>query len=183
MAGMTLEETAPETETKQTVWGIWHMENGVATLCESDESMTVYYDCAFFNQANATKYAEKLNSEWVANAARFGWFGKSEYFAAPLPEGCVAEWIDGETEELKSLEETATTEPPKAYVSVQNFGDTEQKKGLCETINNLTMFHAYVDSQGNVVIPCKLSEIGDLLSSLASHDATDWVEYSVQFGS
>lgn len=97
-----------ETETRPILWGIWHMENGKATLCESDESMTVYYDCAFENEANAIAYAEKMNERWNENVAMHGWKGDAAYFAAPLPEGCKAEWIDGEESEYIGLE---TVEP------------------------------------------------------------------------
>jgi hypothetical protein len=69
----------------------------------------------------------------------------------------------------------------KAMVSVLNFGDIHQKKGLCETINNLTLYHAYVDNHSNVVIPCRVFELGGLLAQFASFEETNWIEYTVQF--
>lgn len=69
----------------------------------------------------------------------------------------------------------------KAFVYIVNFGDEAQKKGLCETINNLTLFHAFVNEYGNVLIPCKVSELGGLLSQLSAFPDTNWIEYTVQF--
>lgn len=74
-----------------------------------------------------------------------------------------------------------TSATKKAFVSIVNFGDASQKKGLCETINNLTLFHAYVNDFGNVLIPCKVSELGGLLSQLSAFPDTNWIEYTVQF--
>ena len=69
----------------------------------------------------------------------------------------------------------------KAYVSVQNFGSDADKRGLCDTINHLKFFHAYIGADESVKIPCKLAELGNLLESLAVHSETNWVEYTVQF--
>lgn len=91
------------------------MENGKATLCESDESMTVYYDCAFENEANAIAYAASLNDRWNNNSAMHGWTGKAEYFAAPLPEGCKPEWIDGEESETETAYDHAIAQASKAF--------------------------------------------------------------------
>ena len=70
----------------------------------------------------------------------------------------------------------------KAYISVQNFGSAEDKQGLCDTINHLTFFHAYVAEDGCVrIVVKKITELGDLLIVLADNAETNWIEYTVQF--
>lgn len=69
----------------------------------------------------------------------------------------------------------------KTYISVQNFGSAEDKQGLCDTINHLTLFHAYIGADDNVKLPCKVAELGGLLAQLASYRETNWIEYTVQF--
>lgn len=69
----------------------------------------------------------------------------------------------------------------KAYVTIQNFGEAEQKQSICEFIRDVTMFHAYVDDRGNVVMPCQVEELGLLMSQLAGTTGTNWIEYTVQF--
>ena len=70
----------------------------------------------------------------------------------------------------------------KAYVTIQNFGSDEDKRGIADTINHLTFFHAYVDESGLVrIVVKKLTELGDLLTVLAMHDETNWIEYTIQF--
>ena len=72
-----------------TLFGIWHKSrDGKLTLCESDESMSVYYDCAFTDESQAVAYAAKLTVENL----RLGL--ESAYLAAPLPQGCVAKWVE-----------------------------------------------------------------------------------------
>jgi len=69
----------------------------------------------------------------------------------------------------------------KAYVAIQNFGDIEDKQALCEHIKASTMFHAYIDDRGNILMPCKVAELGWLFGELAGFRETNWVEYTVQF--
>ena len=69
----------------------------------------------------------------------------------------------------------------KAWVWVANFGDEEQKKDLCGKINDLTMFHAYINDEGVPVIPCKVRELGELLTIFAKSPATNLIEYTIQF--
>lgn len=69
----------------------------------------------------------------------------------------------------------------KAYVCICNFGTADQKRDICEKINALTMYHSYVNDTGNIVIPCKVTELGDLLEQLAKYDETNWIEYAVSF--
>ena len=68
----------------------------------------------------------------------------------------------------------------KAYVSVQNFGSDQEKADLCVIINRLTLFHAFVNDKGNVVIPCRSYELGNLFSQLEANQL-NWIEYTVQF--
>jgi hypothetical protein len=69
----------------------------------------------------------------------------------------------------------------KAYLVVRYFGDVHQNKGLCDTINRLTIATAFIGYEDNPVIKCELSELGGLLLQLASFDETNWIEYTVQF--
>jgi hypothetical protein len=69
----------------------------------------------------------------------------------------------------------------RTFVTIQNFGSDDQKRDLCAAIDRVAMFHAYVNDHGNVVIPCKVKELGDLFAKLAKDTATNWVEYTVQF--
>jgi hypothetical protein len=69
----------------------------------------------------------------------------------------------------------------KAWVWIANFGDEGQKKDLCEKINELSMFHAYINDEDVPVIPCKVSELGKLLTIFAKSSATNWIEYTIQF--
>lgn len=69
----------------------------------------------------------------------------------------------------------------KAIVSIHNFGSDEQKRKLCEDIDRVAIYHAYVNDDGVIVVPCKAAELGDLFSKLAGDPATNWVEYTVQF--
>lgn len=73
-----------------TLFGIWYLsKDGELTLCESDESMSVYYDCAFTVESQAVAYAAKLTQD----SRRYGF--ESVYLAKPLPKGCVAQWVEG----------------------------------------------------------------------------------------
>jgi hypothetical protein len=140
-----------------TLFGIWYVaDDGKLTLCESDESMSIYYDCAFTDESRAMAYAAK---ETEMN--RFG----SRYVARPLPSGCVAQWVDGTESELSDLESASHPD----------------KEAICATINSLTPYRACVNENGVPVIFCGISEIGDLFASLSRFPQTNWVEYSVQF--
>lgn len=71
------------------LFGIWYKsQDGKLTLCESDEKMSVYYDCAFSKESEAVAYAKKLTQD-----LEFPGFSGT-YVALPLPEGCVAQWVD-----------------------------------------------------------------------------------------
>jgi hypothetical protein len=71
----------------------------------------------------------------------------------------------------------------KAYISIQNFGSDTQKADLCEGVANAThsAFAAAVNSAGNVVIACEVTELGGLLEQLSENAATNWIEYTLQF--
>jgi hypothetical protein len=69
----------------------------------------------------------------------------------------------------------------QAYVSISNFGTDEQKHKLCEDINRVAIFHAYVNDNGVVVVSCLVNELGVFFQKLATDSATNWVEYTVQF--
>jgi len=72
-----------------TLFGIWYVaKDGSVTLCESDESMSVYYDRAFTVESQAVAYAAKCTEE----SRRYGF--ESVYLAKPLPHGCVAQWVE-----------------------------------------------------------------------------------------
>lgn len=106
--------------------------------------------------------------------------GERAYAVECLASGATLEdAIEAAKEAAKRLAET--DKETKAFVSIVNFGDVSQKKGLCDTINNLTLFHAYVNECGNVLIPCKIAELGGLLSQLSAFPDTNWIEYAVQF--
>jgi len=71
----------------------------------------------------------------------------------------------------------------KVFVSIQNFGDIQQKLDLCDGIANATFgeFAANIAESGNVLITCEVIELGLLLGYLSDNAATNWVEYTIQF--
>ena len=70
----------------------------------------------------------------------------------------------------------------KAYVCIANFGDRQQQHELVETLDEVApAYIASVMHNGNVLIDCRIENLSDLFSLLASSPKTDWIEYTVQF--
>lgn len=69
-----------------------------------------------------------------------------------------------------------------AFVSIQNFGNNDQKRDLCATIARITMMPARINENGNVLVECDTAKLGAFFTLLAGNPATDWIEYTVQFG-
>lgn len=69
----------------------------------------------------------------------------------------------------------------QAYVAILDFGDESQKIEICHTIVRVTGFNAHINGTHNVVIPCNPAALGGLFDKLAHDDATNWIEYTVQF--
>lgn len=95
--------------------------------------------------------------------------------------------VDALESELSDLESALhpdfdlPEEPRMACVYLANFGTQSDKEAICATINSLTPYRAYVNENGVPVIPCGISETGDLFAYLSRFPQTNWIEYSVQF--
>jgi hypothetical protein len=70
----------------------------------------------------------------------------------------------------------------KAYVYIANFGDRKAQHELVETLDEVApAYTATVMHNGNVLVDCRVEDLGDLLGLLASNTKTAWIEYNVQF--
>lgn len=70
----------------------------------------------------------------------------------------------------------------KAYLFILDFGDVAQRLALCDTIERVTGLAVNLGSTGNPIVTCEVDKVGDLFVTLANDPATDWIEYTVQFG-
>lgn len=66
----------------------------------------------------------------------------------------------------------------RVYISIQNFGDANEKKTLCDIIG----WNSYVSpTSGHVIIACEMENLGDLFAQLEADERTNWIEYTLQF--
>jgi hypothetical protein len=70
-------------------------------------------------------------------------------------------------------------ETMKAYVYIANFGDRKAQHELVETLDEVApAYTATVMHNGNVLVDCRVEDLGDLFGLLASNPKTAWIEYT-----
>jgi hypothetical protein len=73
------------------------------------------------------------------------------------------------------------TSPLKVYVSISDFGSDEAKRALVDYVVNETVWHAFLNDDGVIVLELKVTEMGWFASSVAADPKLNWIEYTLQF--
>jgi hypothetical protein len=70
----------------------------------------------------------------------------------------------------------------KAFVSIQDFGDADAIALLIQSLVAITSIPVSFNQPRCALLVCDVGQLGELFTALANNPATDWIEYTVQFG-